>query len=159
MTLGVPQLALSVRQPWAWAIIHAGKSLENRSKFAIAHMVPMCGPRAIHASKHMTREDYEDAREFMDGIGVTCPPARELPRGGIIGAVEVVGMVSKSDDPWFFGPRALKLADPQPCDFIPSVGALGYFKWKPADASIVPQLARWMMKGRPQQAPLFEARP
>lgn len=29
--LDLPELALSVRQPWAWAIIHAGKDIENRS--------------------------------------------------------------------------------------------------------------------------------
>ncbi len=27
-----PMLALSIRQPWAWAIIHAGKDVENRSE-------------------------------------------------------------------------------------------------------------------------------
>ncbi len=26
-----PMLALSIRQPWAWAVIHAGKDVENRS--------------------------------------------------------------------------------------------------------------------------------
>jgi len=38
MTLSdrLPSIALSVRQPWAWAIIHAGKPVENRSKLAIA---------------------------------------------------------------------------------------------------------------------------
>lgn len=24
------QVALSIRQPWAWAILHAGKDIENR---------------------------------------------------------------------------------------------------------------------------------
>lgn len=150
----LPQLALSVRQPWAWAIIYGGKPLENRTKFAIAHMVPMCGPRAIHASKNMSREDYEEARDFMAEIGIICPPPHELPRGGIIGSVEVIGMVSESDSPWFFGPRALKLANPKPCDFIPVVGQLGYFKWKPADPSIVPSPARWM-KPTAQERSLF----
>jgi hypothetical protein len=144
---GFPELALSVRQPWAWAIIHAGKALENRSVAAVRYMTGR-GRIAIHASKGMTREEYEEARDFMLGLGVTCQPPADLLRGGIIGSVEVTGVVSKSESPWFFGPRALVLADPQSCDFIPSVGQLGYFKWKPADAAIVPLPARWMLPSR-----------
>lgn len=136
--------ALSVRQPWAWAIIHAGKPLENRSAGMVRHLNPVCGRRAIHAAKGMTREEYEDAREFMRGLGLECPPPAELKRGGIIGSVDVTGVVSQSDNPWFFGPRALVLRDAEPCDFIPAIGALGYFAWTPADASIVPAPARWM---------------
>lgn len=33
----IPHLALSVRQPWAWAIIHAGKDIENRTWQAVNH--------------------------------------------------------------------------------------------------------------------------
>ena len=46
---------------------------------------------------------------------------------------------------WYFGPRALMLANATPCDFIPAVGALGYFKWQRAAPSIVPPPARWML--------------
>lgn len=31
----IPRLALSVRQPWPWAILHAGKDIENRSWQAV----------------------------------------------------------------------------------------------------------------------------
>jgi hypothetical protein len=149
----LPQLALSVRQPWAWAIIHAGKNIENRSFGAVRHMLPLLGRRAIHASKGMTREEYVSAAAFMDEHGVKCPPAIDLLRGGIIGSVEVVRAVKESLSPWFFGPCGLVLADAQPCDFIPAVGALGYFHWKPADASIVPALARWMLPAGQAAAP------
>ena len=117
----LPPLALSVRQPWAWAIIHAGKSIENRSAGMIRHLNPVLGPRAIHAAKGMTREEYEHARDF---IGVECPAPAKLLRGGIIGSVDVVGVVKQSDSPWFFGPRGLVLRAPKPCEFIPAVGAL-----------------------------------
>ena len=30
MMEGLPDIALSVRQPWTWGIIHAGKPVENR---------------------------------------------------------------------------------------------------------------------------------
>lgn len=146
----LPELALAVRQPWAWAIIHAGKPLENRSAKAVSFMVPLCGRRAIHASKVMTKREYEEARDFMRTLGVECPAPADLLRGGIIGTVEVTGLVSKSDSPWFFGPRALVLGDPQPCEFVSVVGALGYFKWKRADASAVPAPSRWMLPAKPK---------
>jgi hypothetical protein len=141
----IPRHALSVRQPWAWAIIHAGKPVENRSTGALRHMSL---PRrlAIHASKGMTRAEYESAAEFMASIGVGCPPAADLLRGGIIGHVLVEGVVKESPSPWFFGPRAILLADPRPCDFIPAVGHLGIFEWRPADPSIIPPPARWMLQ-------------
>lgn len=144
MTQDLPEIAISVRQPWAWAIIHGGKPLENRSAKAISFMVPLRGRRAVHSSKGLTREEYESAAEFMAGLGITVPPAIELKRGGVIGSINVTGAISESASPWFFGPRALVLEDPQPCDFIPAVGQLGYFRWKPADPSIVPAPARWM---------------
>jgi hypothetical protein len=140
-----PELAISVRQPWAWALIHAGKTYENRSAGAIKFMLPLTGRRAIHAAKGMTREEYEDARDFMASeIGIACPAPADLLRGGIIGSVMITGVVKDSESPWFVGPRGLVIDDPKPCDFIPSSGALGYFKWKPADTAIVPPPAKWM---------------
>lgn len=144
----LPDIALSVRQPWAWAIVHAGKDIENRTEFSVrmmAKMAPLVGRRAIHASKGMTRDEYESTAEFMADLGVTCPSPDKLLRGGVIGSVDVTGVVKKSTSRWFFGPRGLELANPAPCDFIPSVGALGLFRWKPADPSIVPPPARWML--------------
>lgn len=148
----LPELALSVRQPWAWAIIHAGKPFENRSAKAVLFMVPLCGRRAIHASKGMTRDEYEDAREFMRTLGVECPPPAELLRGGIIGSVEITGVTKESTSPWFFGPRGLILSDPRPCDFIPAMGALGYFRWTPAAVQSSPPLARWMLPPSPRDS-------
>lgn len=160
-----PTLALSVRQPWAWAIIHADKDIENRSWQAVNHGLRQRGRIAIHAAKGMTKDEYWEAREFIDGLGYTCPGPTALFRGGIIGSVEVVDVVSESDSPWFFGPRGLVLRDPRPCRFIPAVGALGYFKWQPADYGIVPQPAAWMLPKPPkltktimatQPLPLFD---
>lgn len=142
----LPRLALSVRQPWAWAIIHAGKDIENRSWQAVNHGLRVRGRIAIHAAKGLARCEYEDASEFMASIGVKCPPPADLLRGGIVGSVEVIDVVKDSDSRWFFGPRGLVLRDPHACDFIPSIGALGYFEWQPADRSIVPPPARWMLQ-------------
>jgi len=141
----LPKLALSVRQPWAWAIIYAGKDIENRSWQAVNHGLRQRGRIAIHAAKGMTRDEYEDTVDFLVSRGVGCPDAKDLMRGGIIGSVEVVDVVSESASPWFFGPRGLVLRNPEPCTFVPAVGQLGYFEWKPADASIVPEPAAWML--------------
>ena len=138
-------LALSVRQPWAWAIIHAGKDIENRSWQAVNHGLRRRGTVMIHASLGMTQEEYRDASTFMKSIGVDCPAPSQLLRGGIIGSVDVVDVVSESESPWFFGPRGLVLANAKPIDFIGSYGALGYFTWKPnksAPAASKP----WMIK-------------
>jgi hypothetical protein len=147
----LPVLALSVRQPWAWAIIYAGKDIENRSWQAVNHGLSQRGRVAIHAAKSMSRREYEDAAEFMASIKVVCPPAAELKRGGIIGRVDIVDVVTDSDSDWFFGPRGLVLRDPRPCDFIPCMGALGYFAWARMGLGTVPLPSKWML---PNSAPL-----
>ena len=141
--MNIPVFALSVRQPWAWAIIHANKPLENRSWKRWMKDWKFRGRIAIHASSGMTREEYLEAADFMAGIGVKCPPPAELVRGGVIGAVEIVDNVWESADPWFLGRGALVLAHPQPCLPIASKGQLGLFQWKPGGELREP--ARWMM--------------
>lgn len=154
----LPDIALSVRQPWAWAIIHAGKDVENRSSAAVAKGGMAAGGRiAIHAAKGMTRTEYEDARDFMARIGVACPPASALLRGGIVGSVRVTDIVRASASPWFFGPRGLVLAAPEPCAFIPAVGALGFFRWQPKEGGAPDAPARWMLpKGSMPARPASE---
>lgn len=142
----LPDIALSVRQPWAWAIIYAGKDIENRSGAAVGKGAMASGRRiAIHAAKGMTRDEYMGAASFMHTLGVVCPPARELLRGGIIGSVRVTDIVRASESPWFFGPRGLVLKAPEACAFIPSVGALGFFRWKLKDGGAPEPPARWML--------------
>lgn len=150
----LPDIALSVRQPWAWAIIYAGKDIENRSWQAVNHGLRRRGRIAIHAAKGMTQEEYEDARELMALFGETAPAAHELLRGGIIGSVEVVDVVSSHESPWFFGPRGLVLKDPRPCEFIPAKGELGYFKWSRGNPADIPVPARWML---PKATPAIKA--
>jgi hypothetical protein len=162
MTLddNLPELALSVRQPWAHAIIYFDKDVENRTWQAVNHGLKIRGRIAIHASKRLGKAEYWEAREFIDSLGWTCPDASALRRGGIVGSVEVVEVVSKHDSPWFFGPRGLILRDPRPCTFVPSVGELGYFKWKRAQQSIVPPPAPWMLpKPRKLQRTIMATQP
>lgn len=139
----IPTIALSVRQPWAWAILHAGKDIENRSAAAVRHgMKP--GRIALHAAKGMTRAEYEHAAGFMASIGVRCPAPAQLIRGGIIGSVTISEIISEHDSEWFFGPRGLVLEGPTACAAIPSTGALGYFKWTRSEGTLAPP-AKWML--------------
>ncbi|WP_319498034.1 hypothetical protein [uncultured Cohaesibacter sp.] len=130
MQPNLPTFALSVRQPWAWAIIHAGKDIENRSWQAINRGLANRGPIAIHAAKGMSAAEYISAREYMLALGVTCPHPAELVRSAIIGHVTIADIVSKSDSPWFMGPRGLVLRDPVACNPIAASGQLGFFKWQ-----------------------------
>ncbi|MCW2315275.1 hypothetical protein M2322_000809 [Rhodoblastus acidophilus] len=149
----LPALALSIRQPWAWAIIAGHKPVENRSQGAVRFMEAVQSLRAgdwvaVHAAKGMTRDEYMEGADFMWSRGIVCPEPAELLRGGIIGSVRTVGVASNCEQCpslWFFGPRGILLERATPCDFIPAVGALGLFKWKPAGPEIVPKPAKWML--------------
>lgn len=158
----IPERALSVRQPWAWAIIHAGKDIENRSWQAVNHGLKRRGPIAVHAAKGITQWEYASTVRFMDDIGVVCPPAHELVRGGIIGSVSVDDVVTESDSPWFMGPRGLVLSNPRECKPVPSRGVLGYFKWA-NDLDALAEPAKWMLpqtvvkaESAPAAMPLFK---
>ncbi len=143
-------LALSVRQPWAWAIIHAGKDIENRSRFAITKgRLGHFSRVAVHAAKGMTRDEYEGARDFMRGLGVDAPPPAELLRGGIIGEVDITGVVKPKAPPasrWYMGDYGLRLANAAACEFIPCVGHLGLFGWLRIDDGQAAPALPWMLK-------------
>lgn len=143
----LPRLALSVRQPWAWAIVAGHKPVENRSWRAPNPALNFRGPVAIHAARGMTRSEFEDAADFMRSIGVVCPDAEELLRGGIVGTANVVDIVKELDTEWFFGPRGLVMEAVKPVPFIPCVGQLGFFEWKRDDTYAPPEPARWMKRG------------
>lgn len=116
---------LSIRQPWAWLILNAGKDIENRT-----WPTRYRGPVLIHASKGMTRAEYEDASDPLWARGgqvIDLPDMHTLDRGGIVGSVEIVDCVTHSDSPWFCGPFGFVLRNPTPLPFRPCRGALGFF--------------------------------
>ena len=126
MIKDIPQMALSIRQPWAWAILHAGKDIENRS-----WQTDFRGPVCIHASAGMTKREY---LEFEGLYGLdhrwTIPEPADLPRGGIVGTARIVDCVARHPSPWFFGRWGFVLADARPVDLIPVKGCLGFFDWR-----------------------------
>lgn len=166
--MNLPTIALSIRQPWAWAIIAGFKDVENRSTFAVTKGSMQPRHIAVHAAKGMTVGEYEDAANFMAHLGVECPRPDDLVRGAVIGGVTVKAVVKSFQSRWFFGPRGLVLADAYQVDPIPATGALGYFEWRRggALASPLPWMRAWPKKqlrqqvanNQPQKAafPLFE---
>lgn len=141
----LPELALSVRQPWAFAIIHGGKDIENRSWRRPNPGLAFRGRVCIHASSGMTRDEYEEAESFMRMYAVACPPAHELMRGGVIGMVDVIDVVRDSASHWFFGPVGLLLRKPVPVEPIPCKGQLGFFRWRDHLSEALTPPAKWML--------------
>jgi len=100
--------AITIHQPWAWAIIHAGKNIENRT-WQTKHR----GPLAIHASKRRHRGEYQYARQVIQRIlrdagksDMGVPRFEEAIRGAIIGTVEVTGIALTEPESrwWWTGP-------------------------------------------------------
>lgn len=151
---------LTVRQPWAWAIIHGGKDVENRvCNIAGSYR----GPVAIHAAGEIAQEGRAAVKQLAS------LPWRERSvddvRGAIIGLVELVDVHSASViggcgwlnhdcpehgtcrehcSPWAQGPsrrgwfRHLVLANPRPLSApIPYRGALGLRR---LDAATIQQI-------------------
>lgn len=120
--------ALSVRQPWAWMIIHGGKDIENRD-----WGTSFRGRILVHASKGMTRDEWGEAWGFAQGSGAGTKAVdvgvtrHNIERGGIIGSVEIVDCVEESDSRWFVGRYGFVLRNPQPFPFLPYRGQLGFF--------------------------------
>jgi hypothetical protein len=121
-------LALSVRQPWAWMIIHGGKDVENRD-----WPTKVRGRVLIHAAKTMTKREWDHAWSFSYDTGAPLKAARakltyeNIQLGGIIGSVEIYACVTHSPSHWFMGKHGFLLRDPRPLPFTPWRGMPGFF--------------------------------
>lgn len=94
--------ALSLRQPWLWAVLDLGKTIENR-KWNTHHR----GPILLHAAKGCTVvECGEVVRQIrtMTGIDWQHEPSwrgyANLERGGICGYAEIVDVVPPTTKQW-----------------------------------------------------------
>lgn len=81
MSHGSVLKALTVRQPWAAHIIHSGKDVENRT-----WLTNYRGPLVIHAGRRV-----DEAAPPFDG---------PVPRGALIGMVDLVDVVGDHPSPW-----------------------------------------------------------
>lgn len=97
--------ALSLRQPWAWAVAHAGKRIENRR-----WRTHYRGPLVIHAAKsRLGMTAGLAALEQLHAAGEIdyIPAADDLAFGQLVAIVELVDVAPASehaDNPWAVGP-------------------------------------------------------
>jgi hypothetical protein len=125
--------ALSVRSPWWWFILHGGKDIENRDWHTNFR-----GTVYLHAGKWFQLDEVAgDSRTAVSiakehgrhdvGGGFTYRELRDVG-GCIVGKIDIVGCVSESASPWFFGKYGFVLANPVAFEApIPFKGALGFF--------------------------------
>jgi hypothetical protein len=143
--------AISIRQPWAWLIVRPDiidpvaraeavrmdviKPIENRS-----WATRFRGHVLVHASKGMTRAEYEDAMRFALAAGVrydVLPRADQLERGGIVGETTIDACMRSHErrSRWHMeGCFGFHMVDTRPMPFIPCKGALQFFE-VPADVA------------------------
>jgi ASCH domain len=116
--------ALSVRQPWAWAIISALKDIENRG-----WPIHYRGDILIHAAKICTKTEYLIAKEFCHNMGVSIPELKMLRRGQVIGIVTIVDcQFSSFANGWGMpGQYHCQLENPREITPIPYRKAVGNF--------------------------------
>ncbi len=134
--------ALSIRQPWAWMIVRAGKHIENRS-----WRCHYRGPIAIHASKMPTGgagldqvvDDFHAGAAMARAAGVDLSSegtvtlqTLALESGAIVALADVVDCVTESGSPWFVGPFGIVLSSIRQTAVVPCKGALGLWT-VPAD--------------------------
>ena len=118
-----PLRALSIRPPWAWAITHAGKRIENRSWSTIYR-----GPLAIHASLSYTQAELE----LLESILRRRIDPAIFERGAIVATATLADVVPLDECPsrWAVGPYCWVLRDIRPLKRpIYVTGALGL--WDP----------------------------
>ncbi len=137
-------ITLSVHAPWAWALMHGGKDVENRSKSFPRRRngEEVLGRVWVHASLWPGGRGFPGPRSARWGpwhrkmLIARTGSGREVHhgetwrlRGHIVGSVEVYGYADESDSPWYVpGSLAILVRDPQPlAKPVPAKGALGWW--------------------------------
>jgi hypothetical protein len=97
-------LALSIRQPHIYGMIHLGKRFENRddSRGVVPNVCRHVGPFLLHAAAGMTQKEFWAAvNAWRDDGRITSLQHAEmasirktLARGGIVGYAQAIGRVS-----------------------------------------------------------------
>lgn len=149
----LPVRVLSLWAPWAWAILCAGKDIENRS---LTFPRSFTGEFWLHASlwpgtrKPLNARQRQELAEQFDISGSVTEQADALAsiasvdeidamRGKIVGRVTLTGYVESSPSPWFVpGNVGLRLANPVALRTpVPAVGLQGWWFVKPAELALL----------------------
>lgn len=151
--------AITVKPPWSWAIAHAGKTVENRSRGASYR-----GPLAIHAGLSWSDAGMRDqrVRDSWSAAGLPTllargrfsfepfPSRREVAYGAVVAVAELVDSHPDAGccQPWGDARydegteqatvHHLVLADIRPlAEPLPCRGALGLWKLPPDVAELI----------------------
>lgn len=121
--------ALTIRQPFACAILQLGKDVENRS-----WRTRYEGPLLIHAAAHREQHPREILAEYM-----SKPPSseslRNLPLSCIVGIVEITDCVRNSKSRWADkGGWNWLIENPRKIRPVECTGRLGL--WTPSPATM-----------------------
>jgi len=148
--------ALSIKQPWASLIIYGipllesvscedgvstrlkdtgkiiFKNIENRP-WSIPKSFKL--PQTIHIHTSKRDDDFESSFKWLcntlrGAYGyILTHYSKSIPRGALIGKVDVIDCVTEIDNPWFVGLYGFVLANPVPYEKpIPCKGKLGFFE-------------------------------
>lgn len=118
---------ISVKQPWAWAIFHAGKDVENRS-WRSSHR----GKLMIHTSKNFDENGYKHLQSHKEIYGIdNLPTIEELKNetGGLYGMVDMVSCRwNLPNNIWKMeGLYGWIVKNPVRLNFVPYKGRLSFF--------------------------------
>ena len=143
----LPIYALTVRQPWAWAIIHAGKDFENRD-WPKHPARRFSGRVCIHAGLSMLKEEYEAARAFIEWFGIEVPEASDLKFGTILGVADLGAYSTTVESKWRIeNSPGFPIISASAVDFPFRVqGGQGIFKWQSTGLPIPPG-PKWTQEG------------
>lgn len=115
--------AITIHQPWAWAIAQGHKRVENRS-WATRYR----GPILIHAGQSL--KSMSDGRAMFDQLGITMPAEAELVRGYVVAVARLVDCVPidrVKDQPFAEGPWCWMLEGAQAVEPFRLNGMQGLF--------------------------------
>ena len=117
-----PNAALSIRQPWASLIINHGKDIENRGWSTRVRAESRARRQRLLADRNyrMAHREHDARASSRRRTGVD--PTRRVHRHRRLSTA-----LTDSDTPPVHGPFGFVLRDPQPIDFVPWRGQLGFF--------------------------------
>ncbi len=148
--------ALTIHQPWAWAIVAGHKPVENRKWIPPREFVGQW--LFIHAGKTLDMPAVEKVRAEVGGPAL-LNPERDLATGAILGCARYVGTATEDpqfrvpgvevsdpephlESPWYVGPFGWVLATP--VKFKDPVPARGMQKlWKPREDVLAECREQW----------------
>lgn len=116
--------AITLYRPWAYAIAHLGKDIENRSYNC---SLPSGEWLAIHSGQ---KSSSIAIAEIAGLSGRTIPS--NLESSAIVAVAQFIGNTTASDSPWFTGPIGWQLANTIAIKSVPCKGSQGLWEL-PAD--------------------------